>query len=122
MIDEKDKDYEGPVTGVVIHISENCEPLYFQFGEDLFMQDFVKTQFAGANVHVQIVQLLESIRPFFKKLVVDDEGEFWDSHDRVLLEGHIQKINSVLEEIKKKDPKAQGPVRLKSGRITDVIQ
>ncbi len=122
VIDEKDKDYEGPVTGVVIRVSENCEPLYFQFGDDLFMQDFVKTQFAGAGVHIQIVQLLESIKPFFRKLVVDDEGEFWASHDRARLEGNIEKINRVLEEIKQKDPKARGPVTLQSGRIVDVIQ
>ena len=122
MIEEKDKDYEGRITGVVIRISDSCEPLYFQFDDDLFMQDFVKTQFAGTDVHVQIVQLLESIRPFFKKLAVDDEGEFWNSHDRSLFERHIKKINSVLESIKKKDPKARGPVRLDSGRIVDVLQ
>jgi hypothetical protein len=122
VIDEKNRDYEGKVTGVVIYVAENCEPLHFQFGDDLFMQDFVKTQFAGAGVHVQIIQLFESLRPYFNKLTIYDEGEFWDSHDRALLEGHIQKINSMIDEIKKKNPKAQGPVRLKSGRMVDVIQ
>jgi hypothetical protein len=122
VIDEKDKDYQGRVTGVVVRIGDDCEPLHFQFGDDLFMQDFVKTQFARAEVHVQIVALLDSLRPYFRKLTVDDEGEFWEKRDRAVLEGHMRKIDSLLAEIKKKDPKAKGPVRLKSGRIADIIQ
>ncbi|HEY6167604.1 MAG TPA: hypothetical protein VI454_06165 [Verrucomicrobiae bacterium] len=122
VIDEKNKDYEGKVTGVVIRIGGNCEPLHFQFGDDLFMQDFVKTQFAGADVHIQIVEMLESIRPFVKQLTVGDEGEFWGKRDRAILEGHIQKINSVIADMKKKNPKARVAVRLESGRVADVIQ
>jgi hypothetical protein len=122
VIDEKDKDYEGRIIGIVVRISDNCEPLYFQFGDDLFMQDFVKTQFAGADVHIQIVQLLESLRPHFKKIDVIDEGDYWDTRDKTVLEGHIAKVDSMIEDIKKKDPNAQGPLRMKSGRIADVIQ
>lgn len=122
VIDEKDKDYEGRITGVVVRISDSCEPLHFQFGDDLFMQDHVKTQFAGAEVHIQIVELLESLRPHFKRIDVNDEGEYWNTHDKAVLERHIGKINSVIEDIKKKNPRAQGPLRMKSGRITDVVQ
>lgn len=122
VIDGKDKDYEGKVTGVVIRINDNCEPLHFQFGDDLFMQDYVKTQFAGAEVHIQIVELLESLRPFFKKIEVEDEGDYWDLHNKAILRGHIAKINSMIEEIKQKNPKAQGPLRLPSGRIADVTE
>ncbi len=121
LIDYKEKNYEGNLTGVVIQVAENCEPLYFQFGDDLIMQDFVKTQFAGAEVHVQIIELLESIRSLFKKFAVDDEGEFWERHDRIFLAGKIQEVNLMIEGVKKKDPKAHGPFHLKSGRIIDVI-
>ena len=121
-IDEKEMDYEGVITGVVVRVNDNCEPLYFQFGDDLFMQDFVKTQFAGADIHIQIVQLLESLRPHFKKLDVIDESDYWDTHDRSALEGHIAKVDSMIEDIKKKNPQAKGPFKLKSGRIVDVIQ
>ncbi len=121
VIDEKDKDYEGRITGIVVRVSDNCEPLHFQFGDDLFMQDYVKTQFAGADVHIQIVQLLDSLRPMFRKITVDDEGEYWDTHDRAVLEGHISKINLIIEEEKKKNPKLQGPVRLDSGRMLDLV-
>ena len=122
VIDEKDKDYEGKITGVVVRVADNCEPLHFQFGEDLFMQDYVKTQFAGAEVHIQIVELLESLRPFFAKIEVVDEGDYWDLHDKEVLQGHIAKINSMIEDLKKKNPTAQGQVKLKSGRIADVTE
>ena len=122
VIDEKDKDYDGKISGVVVLISDDCEPLYFQFGDDLFMQDYVKTQFVGADVHIQIVQLLESLRPFFKKIDVIDEGEYWDTHDKSVLAGHIAKVKSMIEGIKKRNPKAEGPLRMKSGRIADIVQ
>lgn len=122
VIDEKDKDYEGKISGIVVRVSDNCEPLHFQFGDDLFMQDYVKTQFAGTNAHVQIVELFESLRPHFRKIEVYDEGEYWDTHDRAVLEGHISKINSMIEEEKQKNPRIRGPVRLESGRIADLVQ
>lgn len=122
VIDEKDRDYEGRITGVVVRISEKCEPLYVQFGDDGFMQDFVKTQFAGPDVHIQIVELLEAVRPCFQSLTVTDEGDYWTTHDRAGLELHIAKINSALADLKRENPNAKGPLRLKSGRILDLVQ
>lgn len=122
VIEEKNKDYEGRISGVVVRVSDNCEPLYFRFGDDLFMQDYVKTQFAGVDAHIQIVELLKSLRPHFRKLEILDEGDFWDTHDRAVLAGHMAKINSLIEEEKQKNPRARGPVRLDSGRIADIIQ
>ena len=122
VIDEKDKDYHGTITGVVIHVTDNCEPVYFQFGDDLFMQDYVKTQYTGAEVHIQIVHLLESLRPLFKRIDVIDEGDYWNLYDKSVLEAHIAKVDSMLEDMKKKNPKAQGPLRMKSGRIVDLLE
>lgn len=122
IIEEKDKDYKGRITGVVVRITDNCEPLHFQFDDNLFMQDYVKTQFAGAEVHVQIVELLESLRPYFTKINVVDEGDYWDSRDRMFLEGHIAKVNSIISDIKQKNPQAQGSLPMKSGRIADIVQ
>ena len=122
VIDEMDKDYEGRITGVVVRTTANCEPLYFQFGDDLFMQDFVKTQFAGADLHIQIVQLLESLRPYFKQIDVYDEGDYWETHNKAVLQKHIATVNSMIADIKKKNPLAKGPLRMKSGRIADVVE
>lgn len=122
VINEKNNDYEGRITGIKILISKTCEPIFIQFGDDLFMQDFVKTQFAGADVHIQIIQMLELMRPHFEKFQVSDEGEYWDTHDRSKLVNHLETVNSMMRDIKKKNPKAKGPVFLKSGRIVDIME
>ena len=122
VINEENKDYKGKITGIVVRISDQCEPLYFQFGDDLLMQDFVKTQFAGPDVHIKIVELLEIIKPYFKNLNIIDEGEYWETKDREILEKHMNTVNSIINEIKENNPKAVGPIMDNNGRIIDVIQ
>jgi hypothetical protein len=46
VIAEKERLYTGRVVGIVIRPGPMCDPFYIQFGDDLFLQDFVKTQFA----------------------------------------------------------------------------
>jgi len=122
VIDEKNKDYEGRVTGIIIYPGKHCEPLSLQFGDDLFMQDYTKTQFAGTALHVDIIALLDELKPQFHKLVVEDEGEYWETRDRAKLENHIATVNRMIDEIKKQKPKAKGPVFLPSGRVIDVLE
>jgi hypothetical protein len=122
VIDEKNKDYEGRVTGIILYPGKNCEPLCFQFGYDLFMQDYTKTQFAGAALHVDIIALLDELKPQFRKFVIEDEGEYWETRDRAKLENHIATVNRMIGEIKKQKPKANGPVFLPSGRVVDVLE
>jgi hypothetical protein len=122
VIEEKNKDYEGEISGVVLYPNSKCEPVYLQFGNDLFMQDFVKTQFAGADTHRDIIALFDAIKPSFRKLVIDDEGDYWETRDRVALEKHIATVNKTIEELKKQKPNTRTSVVLPSGRIADVIQ
>ena len=122
VIDEKNRDYQGKITGVVLHPHPKCEPIHIQFGDDLFMQDFVKTQFAGASTHLDIVALFDAIKPLFRKLNIVDEGEYWETRDRATLEKHIATVNKMIENVKKQKATIQGPVLLSSGRIADVIQ
>ncbi len=122
VIAEKERPYRGSLTGIVIYPHPMCEPLYIQFGSDLFMQDFVKTQFAGPDVHVKVVELLRKLRPFFNELRVEDEGEYWDTNDRSKLESHIATVNRMIAEIRRTHPEVKGPIRIPSGRIVDVIQ
>ncbi|MBK8816088.1 MAG: hypothetical protein IPN42_11590 [Methylococcaceae bacterium] len=82
----------------------------------------MKKQFAGADIYVKIVPLLKSLRPYYKSMNVFDEGGYWDLQDKTVLERHIAKIDSVIADIKKKNPKAQSSLRRESGRIDDVIQ
>ena len=122
IIDGKDIPYRGPLNGVVLFPDPMCEPLYFQFGSDLFMQDFVKTQFGGPDVHVSIIEILRKLKPFFSHLKVEDEGDYWSTGNRKTLEGHMQQVNAMIQEIKRARPGVRGPVKVESGRILDILQ
>jgi hypothetical protein len=119
--DEK-KPYVGPLKGVVIYAHEQCEPIHLQFGRDLFLQDFVKTQFAGAEVHVKIVGLFRKLQRYFADLKIDDEGEYWTSRDQVKLAAHLEDTRKAMEKILRSRPTARGPLRTNEGRMIDLIQ
>lgn len=122
VINEKNADYVGKITGVVLYPHAKCEPVLLQFGEDLFMQDFVKTQFAGTNVHILLIKLFDALKGKYRNLEIVDESEFWDKRDRDTLEEHIRKVNEIIADMKTKDPTAKGPVTLPNGRIVDIMQ
>jgi hypothetical protein len=75
--DEKDWDYSGPTFGLELQPDENADPLRFEFDKDFFVQEFIKTQFAGPDLHIAVITLFRLVEPYFDKLEIDDEGEFW---------------------------------------------
>jgi hypothetical protein len=44
---EQNWDYSGPTFGILLSPDPNCDPLRFEFDNDFYIQEFVKTQFAG---------------------------------------------------------------------------
>src|SRR5262249_10737088 len=116
-----DVDYCGPIDGIVLFPHPDAEPLHLEFDRTLYVQDFIKTQFAPLDVHVRVVELLHSLEPDFEELAVVDEGEFWDSADVQTLRRHVDTINRVLKDLLAKNPKTRYPVRLSSGRIADFV-
>lgn len=120
VLNEQNDDYFGPTRGVEVQPHPDSEPLRFEFDRDLFVQEYCKTQFAGSATHVRIVELIRRLAHYFEDLHVEDEGEFWETGDEVLLEGHIGKVNGMIDEICREQPSARGPIRLPSGRIIDV--
>jgi len=47
---------------------------------------FTKTQWAGADVHLKVVQILKQLsEKYFSDFVVNDESDFWDHGDEKLL-------------------------------------
>lgn len=119
---EKEQKYIGPLTGVVLFPHEMCEPLHIEFGSDLVMQDFVKTQFAGVEVHIAVVEFLRRVKPLCQELNVFDDSEYWETNDRPMLESHINTVNKLVTQMKKEKPSSRGPLKLKDGRIVDIIQ
>ncbi|MDX2060767.1 MAG: hypothetical protein SFV24_23345 [Gemmatimonadales bacterium] len=120
-VGESETEYVGPSAGIELIPHDRSDPLRLEFDADLFVQDFVKTQFAGVEVHARIVGVLREIEPYFESLVVEDEGELWTTDDNQLLEAHFSSFDRALADYLRDNPNAHGPVRLESGRWVDVV-
>jgi hypothetical protein len=114
-------DYVGPSRGLILRPHENCDPFRLEFDRDLYVQEFVKTQFAPIEIHFRVIELLRQLAPEFEILKVEDEGEFWDTEDASILSHRIQECMDFLEDELKNRPGATGPVRMPDGRIVDYI-
>ena len=118
---EKDWDYYSSAKGIKMQPSENTDPLIFEFDDNQYIQDYCKTQYADIEVHIKIIELLRKIEPYFEELVVFDEGEYWETNDKDLLQTNIDDCFNAIENIKKEDPKQEGPFKMKDGRIVDLM-
>jgi hypothetical protein len=117
---EKSPDLVG-AKGVVIRSHEMAEPLYLVFGASGRIQNFVKTQFAGVDTHIKIVELLEQVRPLFTSLELVDEGGYAQTKDRQHLAREMEGVDVMIAKIKRDRPDAQGPVKRPHGRILDLV-
>lgn len=120
--DEQDWDYQGPTKGIKIQPDESSDPLWLEFDKDNYIQEYCKTQFAGIDTHLQIISLLKEIQPHFIDLQVTDEGEYWETGDRELLQDCLDNYFDEAEKVKTENPKLNGPYRLKDGRIIDLME
>jgi hypothetical protein len=118
---EKDWEYTGPVKGIVIYSHEDCDPVRLEFDRDLYVQEFIKTQFAGVEMHIKVLKVLKAIEPFFRNLRVEDEGEWWETRDTANLAEQFARVQEVLDEELRKNPSTQMKVRTPSGRIMDFL-
>jgi len=114
--------YEGQVNGIQFLPNENCDPLVLEFDSDLCIQEFCKTQFAGISTHIEVIQFLREIGPYFDELIVVDEGEFWESSDINILEQKFEYFFQAAEQAVQENPKLRGPYRLSNGRIVDLME
>ena len=122
VIGEEESEYNGPVQGIKIQPSENTDPLWIEFDEHFYVQDFCKTQFADVEVHVKIVELLRRIEFCFEYLNVEDEGEYWQTENKENLQQLIDDCFNAIEEAVKENQNLTGPYRLQDGRITDLME
>jgi hypothetical protein len=119
--EENDWDYEGKVTGIQFLLDVNCEPIVLEFDKDLYIQEYCKTQFAGISTHIEVIQLLREIEPYFEELIVVDEGEFWETSDIKILEQKFENFFIAFDQEIENNPKLKGPIRLSNGRIIDLM-
>ena len=121
LLNDKKVLYSGPLTGIRINPAPMSEPLYLQFGADYRFQDFIKTQFAGADVHIKVTELLRALEPYIIQFEIHDESEYWSTKNQAALERAIKRNNETIELMKKLRPGARGPEKAKNGRIVDLV-
>lgn len=118
---DKTETYLGPTKGVCLEPHENAEPLRLEFDKDLKIQEYIKTQFAPIETHQKVVEFLKLLAPLFAELTVTDEGEYFESGDVARLETLREGCFNLLDEMLSKSDKYEGPIRLETGRIVDVL-
>lgn len=94
--------YEGPLNGFVLHPHPKAESLAVLHGSDGYCWRSCKTQFAGPDIHIEVVQFLREIAPFFTAFQVKDEGGYWDTGDRQELERRMGIISRGIDLLAKK--------------------
>ena len=110
----------GP-SGFVIRPHPDCEPLEIEFGKGNRFSNWVKTQFAGPEIHIQIIRFLREIKPVLGRLGVRDEGEFWKTESEETLESHMNQVNEIISRYRAENPSIQVKVKEPGGRIMDLI-
>ncbi|MGA9211940.1 hypothetical protein [Kaistella sp.] len=87
--------------GIHILPVKNCEPLLMEFDDDLYFHSSCKSQFAGVEIHKQVIDFLRKIEPFFEDFEVIDETDYWQTNDEDLLKNKIDFLGKAIEEISK---------------------
>ena len=102
--------------GVQFIPHEKCEPIWLFFttagnlstpfhialdAEDLYPERKVWitsiTHYAGADVHIAILNLFKHLKKnYIADLEVHDEGGYWDSEDKSILEKKIKKLDQLM--------------------------
>jgi hypothetical protein len=118
---EKDCDYLGPVSGLKLIPGKDCEGINLEFDNNLYVQEWTKTQFAGAEIHCIVCDFLQAIEPYFETLKVNDEAEYWDKGDIELLKKHLANCDRFIEGYLQEHQTAKVKVRQPDGRIVDLI-
>ena len=118
---DKDCDYVGPVSGLKLIPGNDCEPIKLEFDSNLYVQEWTKTQFAGAEMHVTVCDFLHAIERYFETLKVNDEAEYCDTGDVELLKNHLADCDRFIEEQRREHPNAKVKVKTPAGRIVDMI-
>jgi hypothetical protein len=112
---------DSPLEGFVAYPHPDCESLRFKFDRRNKFSGWVKTQFAGAETHMQVVDFLRQMRPHLRLLGVRDEGEYWATGSGETLRWHIDTINRLIQEAFEKNPNIRIKVKT-DGLVIDYIE
>ena len=113
---------QGDAIFFALHPHDHCELVSFKVGTDGRFRDSCKTQFAPVEVHMGVVGLFDALRSRLAELVIEDEGDYWETRDRARLQGRIDDCYQAIGKTMQEDPAYYGPVRGEDGRITDLLR
>ena len=102
-------------SGISLNIHPDCEwlslvfdntgkivsPMELHFGEKGISEyQFIKTQFAGAEIHIAVVNILKYVqKKYIENLEVIDESKYWETGDKSLIIKYISTINKGINNI-----------------------
>lgn len=117
------EEYPGKddIRGIVLYPDAMSEPLYLVFAGNDLVDNFIKTQFAGMEVHIKVIELLHRIEPRFQHLDIEDEGEYWNTGNRQKLQEQIGATDRMIATIMASQPGMRGPFRTPEGRMIDLV-
>jgi hypothetical protein len=119
---EDDYDYIGSTKGIRLQPHPDSDPLNLEFDKELYIQEYCKTQFSDYTIHIKIIDFLRSIQQYFVNLTVMDEGEYWETENRDILQEHLNNIFEEIQKAKNEDADLSGPFRVADGRIIDLMR
>ena len=105
--------YNGLLNGFILNPHPDSEPVAILYGEDGFMCRSCKTQFAGTDVHVEVVEFLRDLSPLFNGWEVKDEGGYWETSDRKELDRRMDFLSDRIDALAQNLPEGslEGPDR-----------
>jgi len=78
------------VVGIKIYFEDEQNDIFIQWNS-------VKTQFAGPQIHITLVHLLDYFSAkYFDDFEVKDEAEYWETRDEKLLQEKFNFLNGIL--------------------------
>jgi hypothetical protein len=104
-----DENFQG-----IVCAPPECEPLFFTFHNGVELASpmlwdthrealttiFVKTQYAGVDVHMAVIRLLRYLsEKYFDSFECHDEGQYWETNDEAVLRtrfGHYEAALNML--------------------------
>lgn len=125
---------EAGLKGVMLDLHEQCESLWLCFNASGALTSVlqvalladegypsapgwlsVKTQFAGADIHIAIVKLLRYLKgKYLHDLEVEDESGYWQNGKREAVTQQInligQGLRAIEEELESADPKGEADI------------
>lgn len=139
-----DKGTKIPVHGLVFTPTD-CESIFLTFSPtgrtmsflnleiiemmgsiELMYKMFFKTQFSSPEMHIKLVNLFRYLeKKYFESLEVNDEGGYWDTNDKAVLEQRFGLVNNVMdavtEALENADISQLDPDKGLIGQLQDII-